>query len=513
MWDKLPVKPGGGGVWDRLGSELDESASTEAGLGIWAQVSGTPGGLWSDARDETVRLVDAEEDQESIWQAAADETVILERKGIQSVWEAAQQQADDILILAGQQPDLWQELEDETMILAPGEAPGWEIPKIRDVSHYRPMRAAGWALKKLETTKGEEYYVLKNLRKGTYLRLNEQQVYVWNLMDGSYTVEDLAVALFMKYQSFAIEWLVEWLGQLRASDFLVAGEVDIYQAAGQQLWQRTLGYWGRRLFDILFRSELSFKGVDSFYGALYKLIGWFLYSRPVQILLLLVFLAGLPAFYIITPQGDLSYIIRAGGSVELGLVGLLVAQTIVLFVHESGHALTTKHYGRSLRGGGVGLYFGMPTFFMDTTDIWMEPRGPRLAVTWGGPYTGFILGSVASLALLLVSPEAPIFASLYQFAAVSYFISFVNLNPLLKLDGYYLLMDWLEIPRLRERSIAFVRKELLPKLTRREKFNREERIFTIFGVLALSWTVFFVFVTARLYGRGILNLVRNLVSG
>jgi len=25
--------------------------------------------------------------------------------------------------------------------------------------------------------------------------------------------------------------------------------------------------------------------------------------------------------------------------------------------------------------------------------------------------------------------------------------------------------------------------------------------------------VFFVFVTARLYGRGVLNLVRNLVSG
>jgi putative peptide zinc metalloprotease protein len=192
---------------------------------------------------------------------------------------------------------------------------------------------------------------------------------------------------------------------------------------------------------------------------------------------------------------------------------MLIVQSIVIFIHESAHALTTKRYGRTLRGGGVGLYFVMPAFFMDTTDIWMEPRGPRLAVTWAGPYSGFILGSATSLILLLVNPESILFTPLYQFAAFSYFGSFVNLNPLLKLDGYYLLMDLLEIPRLRERSISFVRKELWSKLARREKFSREERIFTVFGVLALSWTVFFIFLTARLYGRSLINWISSILLG
>jgi len=31
--------------------------------------------------------------------------------------------------------------------------------------------------------------------------------------------------------------------------------------------------------------------------------------------------------------------------------------------------------------------------------------------------------------------------------------SFFNFNPLIKLDGYYLLSDWMEIPNLRQRSL------------------------------------------------------------
>jgi putative peptide zinc metalloprotease protein len=315
----------------------------------------------------------------------------------------------------------------------------------------------------------------------------------------------------MKYQTFSFEWLVEWLGQLEVKDFLVSKDLDVYQATGQQLWRRTLSYWGRRLVDILFRSELSIKGVDSFYGALYRLIGRVLYSRLAQALLLLVTLAGLPAFYFVTPQGSLAHVIKAGGSVEMGLIGLLVSQTIILFFHESAHALTTKHYRRDIRGGGVGLYFGMVVFFIDTTDIWMERRGPRLAVTWAGPYSGFILGSLSSL-ILLVDSGSPWAASVYQFAAVSYFIGFVNLNPLLKLDGYFLLMDWLEMPRLRERSIAFVRKGLWSKLVGRERFSREERIFAVFGVLALLWGVFFIFMLIWTNSSALVDLIQNLIS-
>jgi putative peptide zinc metalloprotease protein len=130
---------------------------------------------------------------------------------------------------------------------------------------------------------------------------------------------------------------------------------------------------------------------------------------------------------------------------------------------------------------------GMPAAFVDTTDIWMEPRRPRIVVSWAGPHSGFFLGGVASL-LLLVAPGDFLRGVLYQFAFLTYLTSFMNMNPLLKLDGYYILMDWLEIPRLRERSLAFIGKPLRDKLRSRSPLSRDEKIFAVFGALSGLWT-------------------------
>ena len=508
VWERLPVRAGGGSVWDRVAADLQESAVPDAGLGVWAQVSVLPGGLWREAKDETIALARKRE-REDIWQAADDETLILDRRLVRNLWAAAEDQMDEMLILGKEEAALWDELEDETLFLARSEAKVWAALKIRDASNYKPVRALGWALKKLETAKGEPYWVLKNLRQRTYLRLNEQQVYLWKLMDGTHSVQDLVVACFVKFQVLAVEGLMGFLGQLHAQGFLVSKGTNVYQAAGMQLWRRSLGYWGKRLIGLLFSSEFSFKAVDPFYSALYRLGGRIFFSRPVVLLIGLVSLAGLPAFFYVTQQGGLSVVRGASGS--LGLLGLLIAQIFAILAHESAHALTTKHYGRTVRRGGVGLYFGMVTFFMDTTDIWMEPRGPRLAVTWAGPFSGFFLGGLASLTLLF-SPVTPWSGAAYQFASFCYGISFLNLNPLLKLDGYYMLMDWLEMPMLRERALRFVQGDLWRKLVRREPFAREERIFAAFGLLSLAYTAVVVFSLVRLLGGTVLHFWQDLLG-
>jgi len=510
VWDKVPVKAGGGGVWDRMATDLQEPASLNVSLGVWAQVSVYPGGLWNEARDETLVLT-GEKDREDIWQEADEETLILERGLTRGLWEATEDLTDETLILGKEHTALWDKLEDETLLIAQPEDKVWTAPKIRDTASYKPVRALGWALKKLETAKGEPYWVLKNLRQGAYLRLSEQQVYLWNLLDGSHSVQDLAVANFIKYQTLSFEGLMGFLGQLHAKGFLVSEGVNVYQTTDMQLWRRSLDYWGKRLVHLLINLELSIKAVDSFYGALYRLGGRVLFTRPVVLLIWLVSLAGLPAFFYIAQQGRLSLVQGAGGSLGVGLIGLLIAEIFAVFAHESAHALTTKHYGRTVRRGGVGLYFGMVTFFMDTTDIWMEPRGPRLAVTWAGPFSGFFLGGLASL-VLLVSPVTSWAGVAYQFTAFCYGVSLLNLNPLLKLDGYYILMDWLEMPMLRERAQRFVRGDLWRKLLRRESFGKEERVFAIFGLLSLGYTAMVVLSIAQLVGSTASHFLQDLLG-
>jgi putative peptide zinc metalloprotease protein len=510
LWDGLPVGGGGGDVWELLADDLKEPSPSDAGLGIWGQVSVLPGGLWSEAKDETLEMLVVGE-QEGIWQETDDETLILDRGQVNSLWAATEDELDDTFILGREEAALWEELDDETLLLVRPMEEVWTAGRIRGAASYRPVRALGWALKELETAKGEPYWILKNLRQGAYLRLNEQQVYLWKLMDGSHSVQDLAVACFIQFQVLSIEGLEGFLGQLYAKGFLVASGADVYQAAGVQLWRRTLNYWAKRLVGFLFSSELSIKGVDRFYGTMYRLGARILFTRPVLVLFWLVSLAGLPAFFYIAQQGDLSVVGGTGSSLGWGLVGLLVAEIFAIFAHESAHALTTKHYGRTVRRGGVGLYFGMVTFFMDTTDIWMEPRRPRLAVTWAGPFSGFFLGGLASLALLF-APATGSAGVAYQFASFCYGISILNLNPLLKLDGYYLLMDWLEMPMLRERAMRFVQGDLWRKLFRRESLAGDERVFAIFGLLSLLYTVVVVVSLMRLVGRTVLQFLQGLLG-
>jgi putative peptide zinc metalloprotease protein len=83
-----------------------------------------------------------------------------------------------------------------------------------------------------------------------------------------------------------------------------------------------------------------------------------------------------------------------------------------------GHALTVKHFGREVPKGGVMLYFGMPAAFVETTDIWLEPKRARLAVTWNGPYTGLIIGGLAAIFIYLY-PSASINSFLFKMLGVA----------------------------------------------------------------------------------------------
>ncbi len=517
LWNNLVLKARrvvSDDMWELLERDLRDPADLPPDQGLFGQVALPPGGMWGALREETLIL--PRPWRNDIWVEANDETLILDRGDVQNLWRAVATEGEqtsqtpsgvssDLPSLPDEDIDLWDRLDEETIVLAQPIGQIWSIPGTRDMADYRPRRAAGWAIKKLETARGEVYYVLKNLRDSTYLKLDEQQVYLWELMDGSESVQDLAVACFVKYQSLSIDWLMGFLTQLHAKGFLVEDQVDVYQAAEREVERRSLDYWLGQIGTFLFHSELALKNVDGFFAAVYRLGGKLLYTRPALIMLILVSLIGIPAFFYLSLRTDLSIITGATGSVGWGVLSLVAAQIVTIFIHESAHALTTKHYGRTIRRAGVGLYFGMPAFFVDTSDIWMEPRGPRLAVTWAGPFSGFFLGGAVSLVILL-NPTTIWAGIAYQFASWCYLISFVNLNPLLKLDGYYILMDWLELPSLRERSLAFVRTELIPRLRQKAPLSHEERIFAIFGMLALLWSGVAIYLMMQLYGGKLYEL-------
>ncbi len=392
-----------------------------------------------------------------------------------------------------------------------------------DLAQYRPQAAPGVEISHLQGREGE-YYVIKNPTAKTYYRLNDKDYFLWQQMDGSKSIKELVVAFFAAYGSFAFPRVAALVRGLKANRFLVDQPAGVYQETRRQLEHRRPDYWLNSLWQAFMQRPFAIDGLDGIIGGVYRSGARLLYTRLAQILFIVVSVLGLVAFGRLIAAGGHN-MFKAGGSVLLGVVSLIIANLVVIFVHEMGHALTVKHYGREVRQAGFMIYFGMPAFFVDTTDIWMEAKRGRLAVTWAGPYVNLVCSGLAAIALTLW-PGMVGGDFLFQFAFLGYIIVFVNLNPLLQLDGYYLLMDWLEIPLLRYKSLSFLR-DGLPKKFRRplpntpgrtrvalpalSAFSREERIFTVFGLLSAIWSVYAIYLAGSFWQRQLTNSVSTLL--
>ncbi len=246
--------------------------------------------------------------------------------------------------------------------------------------------------------------------------------------------------------------------------------------------------------------------IDPVIGFLYRAGGRLLFTRAVAILLGTVALVGLVAFGWQWWTGEQSVFLTQD-SYALGAAVLLGFNIVALACHELGHALATKHAGRRVPAAGFLVYFGIPSVFVDTTDVWMAGRRARLRVTAAGPATGLILAGACALVGLAVPAAAP---WCFKLSFAWYLNALFNLNPFLALDGYYLVMDWLEVPNLRARGLSWVTARLRRRPPRWKALDREGRLVALYGMLAIGWLLIAANIAYRVYVDRVGGLILGL---
>lgn len=180
---------------------------------------------------------------------------------------------------------------------------------------------------------------------------------------------------------------------------------------------------------------------------------------------------------------------------QLASVPLLVVAIMTLaLVHEFGHALILKHYGGSVHEMGFLLMYFQPAFYCNISDTYLlAGRRPRILVGLAGLFFQGLATAFAVVAWRVLEPGTIVANFFWVFVAVSLAIFLFNLNPLIKLDGYYILVDWLRIPNLRAKSFAYwratIRHWLFGTATPLRQHNsREIRVYRWYGVLAALYT-------------------------
>ncbi|HEY3067420.1 MAG TPA: cyclic nucleotide-binding domain-containing protein [Methylomirabilota bacterium] len=363
-----------------------------------------------------------------------------------------------------------------------------DLVRIRD----RPRRADGIVSVQQSTIDRETITILKDPSRGAYYRLSAEGWFLWQRLDGEHTLRDLTVEYFLHFKALAPHVIVELVGGLARAGFVRTRAVraDVLPWAGRApAWQR----WALRARGVM-EWNWTWRGVDRLAARLYAGGAYLLYTRPGLLLLAIIGVGGLIAFFSTTRS--VLHAEKLGG---LLLLFLIPARLCSVVLHEGAHALTTKAFGRTVGGAGVGWYWFGPIAFVDTSDMWLAARGPRIAVSLAGACADVVLAGAASLvALVIPSPAAG--AVLWQFALLSYLAVLINSNPLLEYDGYYVLTDLLDRPNLRHRALLWIGRDMVPALrSRRLAGLHGHRLEVLYGFATLLYVGVLVALTVVLY--------------
>ena len=137
------------------------------------------------------------------------------------------------------------------------------------------------------------------------------------------------------------------------------------------------------------------------------------------------------------------------------IAAAILAFVISKVVHEFAHAVVAAKYGVLAKGMGVAFFCGLPLFYVDVSGAWrLTSRKKRLLIGAAGVIAELYLAAWFLLAWAFL-PDGPVRTAAFLMATVGWAKSVaVNLNPLVRFDGYYLLCDYLRFPNIATRASA-----------------------------------------------------------
>lgn len=135
-----------------------------------------------------------------------------------------------------------------------------------------------------------------------------------------------------------------------------------------------------------------------------------------------------------------------------------VAAIVAMCWHEIGHGHACKHYGGRVPSMGFLLIYLTPAFYTDTTegDV-LASRYQRMVIALAGAWAELYICATATIVWWLSPPETTLHSVAYTMMLITGIASvLLNFNPLMKLDGYYIMSELLGLADLKENSTAYV---------------------------------------------------------
>ncbi|RRO10707.1 HlyD family efflux transporter periplasmic adaptor subunit [Pectobacterium aquaticum] len=300
---------------------------------------------------------------------------------------------------------------------------------------------------------GSPSWTLEDPLRGLYFRIGWAEMAMlsrWSMGNAAQIVAEVNQTSALTLDDSDVQYFNRFL-QVNSLT-RVSGNEALAQFA-RQVEQSRVSIWRKLLKNYLF-FRIPLWHPDRFLGATLPWIAPF-FSRTFLKLTLLVAVLGL---FLAGRQWEtfkhtfLHFFTLEGAA----LAGLTLCFTKIL--HEFGHAYTCKRFGARVATMGVAFLVMMPVLYTDTSGSWkLTRRRQRMAIGAAGMMTELVLAAWATLAWSFL-PDGMLRSAAFMLATTTWIMTLaINLSPLMRFDGYFLLSDGLQMPNLQNRGFSIGR--------------------------------------------------------
>jgi len=334
--------------------------------------------------------------------------------------------------------------------------------------------------------KGEVSHIIKDPVTGRYFEVEEEEAAVLRFLDGTRTVDEV-LASFENDSEIDLEEIKGFILALNEKFFLESNRPSPKRG---------------RFFEefSIFHIRVRVINPGLIVNFLARHLG-FLVSTPFLVLSAFIIVLAL-----VLTAGHYSVLTRGVGDLKnpASIVLFYVIASVIMTIHEFAHAVACRRFGGEVREMGLMLLYFIPCFYTDVSDIYlMEKKSRRVAVIAAGPLVELTLWGLFTIGYFYL-PGGTLISNIIYIAMLTSGVKniFVNFNPMIRVDGYYLLEEILGTEDLMERSRRRVAAGVRNLLGGKGPAGKDDsletaggRVFLIYGLIAFVYALLLILCT------------------
>lgn len=329
--------------------------------------------------------------------------------------------------------------------------------------------------KKYSSVEKEENKILviiEHKKKNIYLHCDKEILLIINLIDGKSSIDDIRLELEKLGYDLSNETLNEIIF------------IKLKKLISDDEEENKYGYL---FFKFTLINANLVKKISSYFSFIFRNKSFVIFT-----FIFFIFISIYLAFF-------------TKNNFDITSQNIYVLPIILLFTlvfHEIGHAAACYTYGAKNGSIGFGFYLLTPVMFADVTDAWKLTKKERVLIDIAGLYMEGLLMCLLLIIYLLTKVDFFLYSSI-----IIVFNTFININPFLRFDGYWILSDITNTYNLRTISNNKLKDFISFRL---KNISTRDFFLVFYAFLSLLFLFWFLFYMTYYRFIDLINFPKNI---